>query len=49
MLKVIMSKVIINLNMFGPFIKDEIVCNLNNTLIVTIYKSGTKKKIHISK
>ena len=34
----------INLNMFGHFMKDEIVCNLNITLIVTIYKNGTKKK-----
>ena len=49
MLKVIMmSEVTINLNMFGHFMKDRVVCNINNTLIATIHKSGIKRETPIS-
>ena len=43
MLKVMMSKVTINLKMFSPFMKGKLVYNMNNTLVVTIYKSETRK------
>ena len=36
----ITDKMIINLNMFSPFIEDIIVSNMNGTLVVTIKRSG---------
>jgi len=36
----IMNKMIVNLNMFGMFMKDVIMGNLNITLIVIVDYSG---------
>ena len=50
MIKEMTSKVANNLNMFDPFIKDKVVCNLNNTLVVIVNRSETRKRnTHISK
>ena len=38
--KMITDKIPINLDVFSPFIEDIIVNNMNNTLIVTIKRSG---------
>ena len=38
--KMIMDKMTINLDVFNPFMEDIIVSNMNDTLIVTIKKSG---------
>ena len=46
-LKMMMSEVSINLNIFGPFMKTELCNNQNNTFVVTIHKSE-KKNTHIS-
>ena len=44
MVKVMTSEVTINLNMFGHFMKDEVVNNLNSTFIITIHLSGEERK-----
>ena len=50
MLKVMTSEVTINLNIFGSFMKSEVVNNLNSTLVITIHQSGTRKRnSHIKK
>ena len=38
--KIITDKMIINLDVFSPFMKGIIVSNMNGTLIVTIKRSG---------
>ena len=38
--KMIMDKMTIDLDVFSPFMKDIIVSNMNDTLIVTIKKSS---------
>jgi hypothetical protein len=35
-----MDKVIVNLNTFGPFMKNIVMGNLNGTSIVTVYMSS---------
>ena len=50
MLKVMASEVIINFNILSSFMKDKAMNNLNNTLIVVIHKSRTRKiNTHINK
>ena len=41
-LKVMMSEVIINFNMLGHFMKDRVISNLNDTLVVIIYHTIEK-------
>ena len=38
--KMITDKMTINLNVFSPFMKDIIVSNINDTLVVTIKGSS---------
>ena len=50
MLKVMASEVTINFNILSSFMKDKAMNNLNNTLIVVIHKSRTRKiNTHINK
>ena len=43
-------KVTINLNVLGLFMKNQVVRNLNSILVVTINRSGMRKKyLHIIK
>ena len=38
--KMIPDKITINLDVFSPFMEDIIVSNMNDTLVITIKKSG---------
>ena len=38
--KMITDKMIINLDVFSPFMEDIIVSKMNDTLVVTIKRSG---------
>jgi hypothetical protein len=42
MLNVMMRKMTINLNIFSAFMKELIVSNLNNTLVITIHRTGVR-------
>ena len=40
--KMITDKMIINLDVFSPFMEDIIVSNMNSTLVVTIKRSSRR-------
>ena len=42
MLKVMTSEVTTNLNIFDLFMKNEVVSNLNSTLVITVYHTIEK-------
>jgi hypothetical protein len=43
MLEMMTSKMIINLNVLGSFMKNRVVSNLNKTLVVTIHMSRMRE------
>ena len=44
MLEMMTSKMTIDLNMLSSFIKNQVVSNLNRTLVVTIHRSRMRKE-----
>jgi hypothetical protein len=50
MLETMTSKMTIDLNVLSSFMKNQVVSNLNRTLVVTIHRSGMRKEnSHICK
>jgi hypothetical protein len=44
MLKMMMSKITIDLNVLSSLMKNQVVSNLNKTLVVIIHRSRMKKE-----
>ena len=47
MLDIMTSKMIIDLNILSPFMKNRVVNNLNRVFVVTIHRSEMRKKLFI--